>query len=94
MKLYATVSSERASKGQGGNKYVNIEVLYQEAGVNRVLSRLNVVIEEGEARLYADNHGVIASANIKGEQQKGETLEKCTHGKRVYGRCSECGYLD
>jgi hypothetical protein len=28
MKLYATVSSERASKGQGGNKHTRIEVNY------------------------------------------------------------------
>ena len=26
MKLYATITSERASKGQGGNKYVEIEL--------------------------------------------------------------------
>jgi hypothetical protein len=26
MKLYATVTSERASKGQGGNEYVNINI--------------------------------------------------------------------
>lgn len=26
MKLYATVTSERASKGQGGNEYVDIEL--------------------------------------------------------------------
>lgn len=26
MKLYATVSSERATKGQGGNEYLNIDV--------------------------------------------------------------------
>lgn len=31
MKLYATVSSERASKGQGGNKYLEIEVKNEEA---------------------------------------------------------------
>lgn len=27
MKLYATVTSERASKGQGGNEYVNIDLM-------------------------------------------------------------------
>ncbi len=26
MKLYATVTSERASKGQGGNEYIEIEL--------------------------------------------------------------------
>lgn len=27
MKLYATTTSERASKGQGGNEYLNIDIL-------------------------------------------------------------------
>ena len=27
MKLYATTTSERASKGQGGNDYLNIDIL-------------------------------------------------------------------
>ena len=30
MKLYATVTSERASKGQGGNKYLEIEIIDEE----------------------------------------------------------------
>jgi len=29
MKLYATTTSERASKGQGGNKYLDIETLVE-----------------------------------------------------------------
>ncbi len=72
MKLYATVSSERATKGQGGNDYVNVDFLYQEQGVNKTLARVNLVIEEGEARLYIDNHGIVARKAIKGEQRKGE----------------------
>ena len=27
MKLYATIRSERAMKGQGGNQYLNIDIL-------------------------------------------------------------------
>ena len=27
MKLYATITSERATKGQGGNEYLNINIL-------------------------------------------------------------------
>ena len=26
MKLYATTTSERATKGQGGNKYINVDI--------------------------------------------------------------------
>ena len=39
MKLYATVSSERATKGQGGNNYLDIEIM----GENKVvLARVQV----------------------------------------------------
>jgi hypothetical protein len=31
MKLYATISTERATKGQGGNKYLNIELFAGDA---------------------------------------------------------------
>lgn len=74
MLLYANVGSERASKGQGGNEYVNIELLYQQDGENRVLTRLNLVIEGDTVNLYEQQHGVIASAtlNTKGNRQKAE----------------------
>lgn len=29
MKLYAKVSSERATKGQGGNKFLDIQLMYE-----------------------------------------------------------------
>ena len=35
MKLYSTIASERASKGQGGNKYLEI-ILLQEINGKRV----------------------------------------------------------
>lgn len=75
MKLYATVTSERASKGQGGNEYVNINCTYKDGGETKTLSRLNLVIEGNEVKLYADNHGVIASSTLKGKQQKGEGIK-------------------
>ena len=31
MKLYATITSERATKGQGGNQFINIDLLIGEA---------------------------------------------------------------
>ena len=43
MKLYATVSSERASKGQGGNNYLDIEV---RGDKQQPIARM--VIEQGE----------------------------------------------
>jgi len=46
MKLYSTITSERASKGQGGNKYIEI-VLLQEINGKRV-NVGNVVMEQGK----------------------------------------------
>ena len=31
MKLYATITSERATKGQGGNQFINIDLLIGDA---------------------------------------------------------------
>jgi len=46
MKLYSTITSERASKGQGGNKYIEI-VLLQEINGKRV-NVGKVVMEQGK----------------------------------------------
>lgn len=105
MKLYATVSSERASKGQGG-EWLDIDIHTTDR--SEPSHRIEVRESKGEitislsrrhfGRWYGgkvlDTVFVNYEGETKGEQQKGETLEKCTHGKRVYGRCPECGYLD
>ena len=50
MKLYATTTSERASKGQGGNDYLNIDLKVHDRDVSI-----------GSVELYlnkdTDNHG-------------------------------------
>lgn len=49
MKLYSTISSERASKGQGGNEYIDID-LHDE---NRVhIARLVFMQDANDARRY------------------------------------------
>ena len=46
MKLYATTTSERASKGQGGNKYLEIAI---QVGDNREeLAKIKVIPEVQE----------------------------------------------
>lgn len=40
MKLYATITSERASKGQGGNKYLDIDIRAGSREDSRTLARL------------------------------------------------------
>jgi hypothetical protein len=75
MKLYATVTSERASKGQGGNDRLEIEVTTRNTvkGDQAVLAFITVlpsntiVIDEGE-----HCHLVRNKYKDKGEQQKGK----------------------
>ena len=71
MKLYATITSERASKGQGGNEYIRVELRqakntpveyyidYDSKGILVMGSTYNTLLEIGET---------------KGNKQKGENL--------------------
>lgn len=84
MKLYATVKSERASKGQGGQEYIDI-IVNDERGKN--LSRLYVEIRDDEIhtelRRYSNGEKLIFSDELptkKGKQQEGE--------------CPRCGEKD
>jgi len=53
MKLYSTITSERATKGQGGNEYLDIEITYADKN-NKIkpLRKFLVTINE-------DNHPII-----------------------------------
>lgn len=97
MKLYATVTSERASKGQGGNDFLNIKLIVDngnrhEIGIVRlaphldgwmlVIDRSSVGRERGSARVYEE---VIT---LKGEKQKGEK-QKGEHEGDHYD-CEPC----
>lgn len=83
MKLYATVTSERASKGQGGNKYLNVEILVGDKRRPTVLAQFTAEHKDdidGMGAGYAlydhnsrDNiYWVLDEEETKGEKQKGE----------------------
>ena len=90
MKLYATVTSERATKGQGGNKYLVIEIKVE--GFTGIptranLYRLSLSPNDNDGGLYAEllkysNHEVIVLDNIKGERQKGEVTPQISKLRR------------
>lgn len=42
MKLYATTTSERASKGQGGNKWLRVELQAEIGGKRETVARINL----------------------------------------------------
>lgn len=71
MKLYATVTSERATKGQGGNEYIECKVL----NADRTTKLLHFYIKpEGDnLRIRLSVQGERAQEYcIKGEKQEGE----------------------
>jgi hypothetical protein len=93
MKLYATTTSERASKGQGGNQYLNI-MLTAGNKARALVGQLDMSIENDgtvyvdftdmddiTTRLVSARHldNPEAIAKAKGEKQKGECkhIPKC-----------------
>jgi len=80
MKLYATVTSERASKGQGGNKYIRIEL----AAGSAEDSKMKYVLEfTPDWILLRDNYG------NELYHDKREMIE--TKGEKQKGECPKCG---
>ena len=95
MKLYATITSERASKGQGGNKNLWIKLVVEHDNKEReVFAELNLCREEDYFILTEFNETAtseIKSIKVKGKKQKGE----CEHqnSKLLQGlkwQCNEC----
>lgn len=74
MKLYATVTSERASKGQGGNEFIGID-LKDENQV--VFGTINVYPTE-DLYTFVRVHGKGAefSRETKGKKQKDEIKQQ------------------
>ena len=84
MKLYATTTSERASKGQGGNQFLTIEIKaegFEGIPTRANLYRLSISKNDDAGGLYAEimkysTHEIIVLDNIKGKQQKAEILPR------------------
>lgn len=89
MKLYATVSSERATKGQGGNEYLEIELKVNDRENPIGYIVLDYIDDVKEGRAYCDewilkfsrdkeDWNIIAQGHTnyqtKGEKQKGERM--------------------
>lgn len=77
MKMYATVTSERASKGQGGNDFLDIRITVGNAKNPHLLESLTVRPDEKGFGLYDHEDNLLAQVTEeelkKGEKQKGET---------------------
>ena len=81
MKLYATITSERASKGQGGNNHLRLSLKVGSAKDSRDIANLTLVaLKNGGYELFYWNKDTDSDAKClqtgeiksKGKQQKGE----------------------
>lgn len=80
MKLYATTTSERATKGQGGNKYLDITILDGDKLKPRKTVKIDVWIDNsGHTMLKYEDcmgnriyHDITLETAEKGNKQKGE----------------------
>jgi hypothetical protein len=74
MKLYATTTSERANKGQGGNKFIETTFLIGDRE-----KYLTVRIEHCKdiytVTVSKSGENILNDRIIKGKRQKGENLE-------------------
>ena len=99
MKLYATITSERASKGQGGNERLTIDIMNEE---QKIIAYLHAIPTDGKPVLgffpsikdvYVvtshEEFRAITEQQRKGKKQKGEWCEICGNMKS-----SECEYHD
>lgn len=74
MKLYGTLQSERASKGQGGNKYLrtnitaNEKLIISSAIQQTAPDMFSVIVEADGKQIYFN----VFSLPTKGEKRKGE----------------------
>ena len=92
MKLFATTTTERATKGQGGNKRLDIEVVY--GSKQQQLKACSVYIQANSDDTFTmtiiDNnnstllHTILPTKSLKGEKKKGEyyRLTSCIHCKQ------------
>jgi len=104
MKLYATTTSERASKGQGGNK--RLDTIITDANRNEIVKILIQINEDDTIALqYWDNttsrgnkHCFTSNPIMtsKGNKQKGEyksgdicNFNACKNRAVIYGVCEK-----
>lgn len=93
MRLYATIQSERATKGQGGNEYINIDLWVGSSKNPITAGTINFYIDDDNDYVIMYNDFEVyrqamppEPTSKKGKQQKDE---KCPSGHKqdADGRC-------
>lgn len=92
MKLYATVTSERARKGQGGNEYIEINITAD----RKSLLEISVSEKSKEWVIEVwDRNNKNHSFSIPTENAIQENMAKLAKGKKQNGdtiKCNNCGW--
>lgn len=82
MKLYATVTSERASKGQGGNDFLDIQLFVGNSKNSLPFASYRLSIG---ASPDTDEPAFIFTNNETGEVEKWIEIKEVTKGERQKG---------
>ena len=92
MKLYGTITSERASKGQGGNHFLEIEIKAEK--VEGTPTRANIYqlrLKINDDKLYASLHDY--SNGTTQDLITYRPAPQCDHNATdKKGLCVKCGY--
>lgn len=73
MKLYATIASERASKGQGGNKHIKIALNVGSKTQSRTIAQISLIAKGNEYTVaFADKEKRNEGAQVI---KRGQILE-------------------
>lgn len=89
MKLYATVTSERASKGQGGNEYLSIHI--RKAGDRDNDAMVITAYPDGDIVINHDEDVRVLTSTFKGEKEEGDTKAQQAYES---GKCDMHGVRD
>lgn len=96
MKLYATITSERATKGQGGNEFLEVKIkdegsyplyimrIYPKTGIKP----LKLLLWKDKSVKLEEVETLENEKKLKGEKQKGEKCKLCNND--VYGKLNYC----
>lgn len=107
MKLYASVQSDRATKGQGGNDYICIKLTVQN-GTKQDYPIGELILDyKDDNKDYGDTQNewvlswlsqdaydptIIAQGHVEPPQIKGkQQKDECAHDFDNYGKCCNCG---
>lgn len=94
MKLYSTITSERATKGQGGNKKIVIELFNED---REKLVYIEAIPDGTNIRIFNSlNNKYYYLPSHKKEESKGNQKkdDKHVHDFDTYGKCCICGVWD